>query len=149
MTGDLVEELRAELARRVEEVELLRALLAEATGLSLTGVAGLVALHRRAEGVQDLEFGPGAVLNALGERWWRTGVIARALLPRGGQGLSARQRSDHHKRTAGLLDELLRAGMVERRRVGQNGELLRSKAEGSGGQGHTEWRRVPGSRGVL
>jgi hypothetical protein len=135
-----VELLRAELTRRTDEVELLRELLSEATGLSLEGVGALVALHRRASGVQDLEFGPVAVLNALGSRWWRTGVIARALLVNGGKGLTARQRSNNHKRTKQLLQELAEQGYVERRRISEVDGRVMSRAES--GQGHTEWRRV-------
>jgi hypothetical protein len=136
----LHEATRAELLRRTDEVELLRDVLAEATGLTLTGVQELVALYRRARSLQDMEFGPEQVLAALGKRWWRTGVIARALLVNGGKGLTARQRSDHHHRVSGILEQLESEGLLERRRISEQDGHVMTRAES--GRGHTEWRRV-------
>lgn len=137
----LLKATRLELWRRTDEALLLRELLSEVTGLSLTGVAHLLALHRRASGVQDMGFAADDVLAALGRRWWRTGVIARALLVNGGKGLTARQRSDHHHHVGELLEGLWLAGRLERRRIGDDGrELTLDRSEGS--RGYTEWRRV-------
>lgn len=130
-SNNMEERLREEVWRRTDDVELLRELLSEATGLTLDGVAQLVGLHRRARGVNGLDFTANNLLAVLGRRFWPTGVIARSLLPNGGSGFTARQRSDHHHRVSELLNDLERSSLVESRRV----------QEPESGRGRTEWRR--------
>jgi hypothetical protein len=127
---NMEERLREEVWRRTDEVALLRELLSEATGLTLESTQELVWLHRRARGVNGLDFTAEDLLGVLGRRHWPTGVIARSLLPNGGRGFTARQRSDHHHRVSELLNDLAREGLVESRHVKE------------GGQGRTEWRRL-------
>jgi hypothetical protein len=122
------ERLREEVTRRTDEVELLRELLAEATGLTQDGVMALMRLHRRARGVNGLDFSADDLLGVLGRRFWPTGVIARSLLPNGGRGFTARQRSDHHHRVSGMLKQLEGEGLAESRHVTVSNRM--------------EWRRL-------
>lgn len=79
------------------------------------------------------------VLEAMGERWWPTGLIARSLLPDGGHGIPWRKRSLHHDVVVGILRELEGEGLVRRRRVAEDGRVL---SRDEAGRGHTEWQRV-------
>lgn len=130
--------LELDVRRLRAEAGFLQELLCEVTGLDLSGVAHLVALHRVAEAYVDMEFDRDAILDAMGDHWWSTTVIARALLPNGGRGISSRERSEHHARIAALLRDLADEGEVESRRVADDGTLLDRAAAA---RGRTEWRR--------
>lgn len=134
------ERLRRETWLLRDDLELAYEVLAETTGLTLDGVRSLMLLHRRSRGVQSMDFTADDVVQALGLRWWPTGVISRALLTNGGRGMTARQRSDHHQRVRALLEGLEAGGMLESRYVAEDGHVMTDTAEH--GRSRAEWRRV-------
>jgi hypothetical protein len=84
-----------------------------------------------------VEVNANTVLGALGHRWVSTGVVARALLLRGGRGVPWRERQAHHAEVREVLRVLEEAGHVRSRRVLEDGTPV---GRDVAGRGRREWR---------